>query len=102
MKTDVAKDLPKKYDDAACKLLLMSESQKQQFAHLVRHLKSRRAPGAQPTTRMGMDTLFTLKQFFAHPTAIGQSVLSFEQPSTIAEGSPKVKWLLKKLEEIRA
>jgi superfamily II DNA or RNA helicase len=96
-KQDVAKDLPAKIEDVACKSLQMSSLQNRLYRSEIKSYHEKRALqeqlGSQNAAMLGL--LHTLKLVCAHPHAVrpeGQAL----------EVSPKLNWTLKKLKEIRA
>jgi SNF2 family DNA or RNA helicase len=95
-KSDVAKDLPAKNEDLACKSLLMSELKKRLYRSELSAYNNKRAMqehlGMPSAAMLGL--LHTLKLICAHPHGIrpeGEPV----------EASPKLKWTLEKLRAIR-
>lgn len=95
-KSDVAKDLPAKLEDLACKSLRMSELQTRLYRSEVSAYNDKRAMqehlGMQTVAMLGL--LHTLKLICAHPHGIrpeGEPV----------EASPKLKWTLQRLRAIR-
>lgn len=94
-KQDVAKDLPAKIEDQACKALEMSAMQSRLYRSEVKTYQERRTLqkqlGDQNAAMLGL--LHTLKLVCAHPHAV--------RPEGVArEVSPKLDWTLRKLKAI--
>lgn len=96
-KQDVAKDLPAKIEDAACKTLPMSRLQVRLYRSEVGLYHDQRAMqehlGEQSAAMLGL--LHKLKMICAHPHAL--------RPEGEAnEVSPKLRWTMEKLKAIQA
>lgn len=96
-KTDVAKDLPAKIEDTACKSLPMSSLQSKLYRSEIKGYHDKRTLqahlGGQSAAMLGL--LHTLKLICAHPHAV-------RPEGAPLEVSPKLKWTLQKLREIES
>lgn len=95
-KADVAKDLPKKIDSSDCKTLPMSRQQQAIYRDELANFEQRRqlmdVAGGQSAAVLGL--LHTLKMICANPNSVRPS-------DDQIEDSPKMKWLVQQLHEIR-
>ena len=96
-KHDVAKDLPAKIEDTACKSLPMSRLQLRLYRSEVGHYHDQRAMqehlGQQSAAMLGL--LHKLKMICAHPYAVRPE----GDPTDV---SPKLRWTMEKLKAIQA
>jgi hypothetical protein len=96
-KQDVAKDLPAKIEDAACKSLPMSSLQLRLYRSEVGLYHDQRAMqehlGQQSAAMLGL--LHKLKMICAHPHAL-------RPEGDASEGSPKLRWTMETLRAIQA
>lgn len=97
LKADVAKDLPVKIELTDCKHLPMSSSQLRLYKSEVGRYHERNAAlsqvGNQNASILGL--LHTMKMICAHPHAIYPD-------GELLDVSPKMRWLVKELEKIKA
>ncbi|MFD2365471.1 DEAD/DEAH box helicase [Pseudoduganella sp. GCM10020061] len=96
-KQDVAKDLPAKIEDSSCKSLTMSNTQSRLYRSEITAYHDKRTVqeklGNQSAAMLGL--LHTLKLICANPHSI-------RPEGSAVEASPKLRWTLRKLGEIRA
>lgn len=96
-KEDVAKDLPKKVEDLSCKQLTMIPVQRDLYISSIASYQNRKKMQCElEQPRIGMlSLLLRLKLICAHPYSV-------KPDSRLREHSPKLAWMMKKLEEIQA
>lgn len=96
-KQDVAKDLPHKFEDEDSKKLLMSSLQREVYVSAISEYQQKKelheSLGSKNNAILSL--LHKLKMLCAHPYSI-HSVLELK------DNSPKMRWLLHKLGEIRS
>lgn len=96
-KADIAKDLPPKREDERCRALPISRLQHELYHSEVRSYEQKKQlvnnVGEQNVAILGL--LHTLKMICAHPHAV-------RPQGELLDVSPKMAWLMRKLEEIKS
>lgn len=100
MKTDVAKDLPKKTPVNSCNKLPLSERQRSHYTNAIAQHNKQSAEGAGLKNHLGL--LLYLRRLCADPQPMGQLSNPSTPLSEIERHSPKMKWLMTELERIEA
>ncbi len=99
-KAEVAKDLPNKHEDPACRGLAISDAQRAYYADAVAAFRTR-ARGASPTgLQSPLGLLQYLRRLCSDPRPAGHLSSDSESLADIERDSPKMAWLLKQLREI--
>lgn len=95
-KQDVAKDLPNKFEDLFCRNLVMYPLQRNIYVSAISEYKQKKEMHDQLGSRDNaiLTLLQKLKMLCAHPYSIHPSV-------ELKDNSPKMCWLLNKLDEIK-
>ncbi|MGK3114618.1 type I Zorya anti-phage system protein ZorD [Candidatus Pantoea formicae] len=95
-KEEVARDLPKKIEVAECKHLPLSSAQKQLYLSSIASWQQQQAlsEGMQQAGTGMLGLLHKLKLICAHPAVVVPDLRSKGE-------SPKLNWMIKKLEEIK-
>lgn len=97
LKSEVAKDLPKKIEDDPCKELLMSNHQDKLYQSKIsdyEHKKEIREKMGEKSGAAMLGLLHNLKLICAHPVSVDPVDIRFDD-------SPKLKWMMSKLAEIK-
>jgi SNF2 family DNA or RNA helicase len=101
-KTEVAKDLPKKIEDAKCRALYLSQHQQQLYKEAVAQFRSKKQIKTY-SLQSPLQMLHHLRKICSDPSQLetSSSKKEYETTKYIVDCSPKMKWLIMKLEEIR-
>lgn len=102
LKADVAKDLPPKIIDQACKSLPLSQVQRSLYAQAIESFKKREDPAAGSPFKNHLGLLHYLRLVCTDPRRHGLSVFKSEALQDYREKSPKLDWLLRQLKDIKA
>ncbi|USE77560.1 SNF2-related protein [Cupriavidus gilardii] len=102
LKADVAKDLPPKIIDEACKSLPLSQVQRSLYAQAIESFKKREDPAAGSPFKNHLGLLHYLRLVCTDPRRHGLSVFTSEALQDYREKSPKLDWLLRQLRDIKA
>lgn len=95
IKSDVAKDLPQKIEDTECRAIPMSADQKKIYLSSVSaYLKASNGPDESEPSSGILGLLHKLKLICAHPFCV-------EPDPRLRDNSPKLNWLIQKLQEIK-
>jgi hypothetical protein len=97
-KAQVAKDLPRKIEAPDCKNLPLSAYQRELYAHAVR---TYRAQSGEGPLRNHLGLIQYLRQLCSSPYPLGQRTPAVDDLHDRETKSPKLKWLLGVLAEIR-
>jgi hypothetical protein len=100
VKSDVARDLPNKLFDPACRSLKMSTRQRQLYAGAIQATKA--ASAASKTGTEILELINVLRRICTDPRAGGELEAPLPPLSTYRQTSPKLDWLIATLESIRA
>lgn len=100
-KAEVAKDLPSKIEDAACRQLTLSNLQRILYAKAVDDFKKRDAPGAMVPFKNHLGLLHYLRLICTDPRPYGLTATANEPLKEYTSKAPKLKWLLEQLDQIR-
>lgn len=101
LKSEVAKDLPKKIIDQSCRRLPLSAMQRTLYANAVTSFKSRGTPGHVSPFKNHLGLLHYLRLVCTDPKPHGLTAFKPEPVSSYRAKSPKLDWLLKTLQEIQ-
>lgn len=102
-KAEVAKDLPKKTpDDKVCVYLALSVAQRNLYSKAIDDFKKRMDPGAAVPFKNHLGLLQYLRLVCTDPQRYGLTAFKPEPLQEYRTKAPKLDWLLKKLEHIRA
>lgn len=99
LKSDVAKDLPRKIVVDSCRRLGLSSQQRALYARAIELFKKRGQPGAPFSNALGL--LQYLRLLCTDPKRHGLSAFVPEPLSEYKARSPKLSWLLRTLEDIK-
>lgn len=95
IKSDVARDLPQKIEDTQCRAIQMSTEQKKIYLSSVSaYLKTSTETEESEVSSGILGLLHKLKLICAHPFCV-------EPDPKLRENSPKLNWLIQKLQEIK-
>jgi hypothetical protein len=101
MKADVAKDLPPKVVDSACRRLSLSDTQRNLYASAIESFKHRNDPSRPTPFKNHLGLLHYLRLVCTDPRQHGLSVFRAEATSDYRRKAPKLDWLLKTLSTIK-
>ena len=99
IKADVAKDLPKKIIVESCANLPLSKQQRTYYANAIAQHRKQSEEGVGLKNHLGL--LFYLRRLCADPQPIGQLSSTAAPLEEVEEHSPKMKWLLAELANIK-
>ncbi|EQD77389.1 SNF2 family, partial [mine drainage metagenome] len=99
IKADVAKDLPKKIIVDSCNNLPLSKQQRTHYANAIAQHRKQSAEGIGLKNHLGL--LFYLRRLCADPQPMGQLSNLTTPLADIEDHSPKMKWLLAELGNIK-
>jgi hypothetical protein len=102
VKSEVAKDLPKKIEVPECRSLLLSDRQRAYYADAVGLFRKGSDSGAPSGLHSHLGLLQYLRRLCSDPHPPGSVSGRSEPVSEIVRHSPKMAWLLDKLVQIRA
>ena len=102
MKADVATDLPKRIEVTHCRQLSLSDSQRTLYAGAVAAFRRRGVDGGASPFVNALSLLHYLRLICSHPVPFGQTMFRPEPVADYRRKAPKLDWLLKQLNEIRA
>jgi len=102
VKAEVAKDLPKKIDVPECRSLPLSDRQRVHYADAVGMFRKGPHGGAPSGLQSHLGLLQYLRRLCSDPRPPGSVSSGWEPVTEIIRHSPKMAWLLDKLEHIRA
>ena len=97
LKSEVAKDLPKKIEDGPCQSLRMSQRQEALYKKLTsdyQHSREMREKMGEKSGAEMLGLLHNLKMVCAHPVSVSPEINSIKD-------SPKLEWLVSVLNEIK-
>jgi hypothetical protein len=97
-KAQVAKDLPRKIEVESCRSLSLSDYQRQLYGQAVQAYRTKQANGA---LKNHLGLIQYLRQICASPYPLGKKPVLDEALAERESKSPKLKWLLQVLEQIR-
>jgi len=100
-KAEVAKDLQKKIVVEACRKLPISERQRAYYANAINQFRRRQA-GRGTGLQSHLGLLQYLRRLCSDPRAPGQLSTNKEPLAEIEKHSPKMNWLLREMEAIKA
>ena len=100
LKTDVAKDLPKKIVVGACRNLPISTYQRQLYGDAIEQYRLRHVDGCNGVFKNQLGLLHYLRKVCTDPREPGKS-FNNEPLLEARQKNPKLDWLLKTLEDIR-
>ncbi|MDG2539835.1 SNF2-related protein [Dyella jiangningensis] len=100
-KAEVAKDLPNKIEDTACRQLKLSNVQRILYAKAVEDFKKRDVPGAIVPFKNHLGLLHYLRLICTDPRPHGLTASANEPLKEYKSKAPKLDWLLEQLERIR-
>jgi len=100
LKSDVAKDLPRKIIVESCTNLPLSQRQRTHYANAIAQHRKQSAEAVGLKNHLGL--LFYLRRLCADPQPIGQHSNLAMPLKEIEDNSPKMKWLLTELGKIKA
>ena len=98
MKTDVAKDLPKKHDRRES--LLISQKQRLLYGNAINMFRSQ-GESANPQFKNHLGLLHYLRRICTDPRPIGHQATIIDPFDKYATEAPKLAWLIETLEDIR-
>jgi SNF2 family DNA or RNA helicase len=101
-KAEVAKDLPKKIEDIACRQLKLSSVQRALYAKAVEDFKKRNVPGAIVPFKNHLGLLHYLRLICTDPRPYGLTASTAEPLKEYQAKAPKLFWLLGQLEIVAA
>lgn len=101
-KAELAKDLPKKIEDGACRQLRMSAVQRALYAKAVDDFKRRNEPGAAAPFKNHLGLLHYLRLICTDPRMYGLTAAANEPLNDYRAKAPKLDWLLEQLDHIQA
>ncbi|KXW57566.1 RNA polymerase-associated protein RapA [Ferrovum myxofaciens] len=99
IKADVAKDLPKKIIVDSCNNLPLSKRQRTHYANAIAQYRKQSVEGVGLKNHLGL--LFYLRRLCADPQPMGQYSNLATPLEEIEDHSPKMKWLLAELGNIK-
>ena len=102
LKSDVARDLPRKIEDAGCKTLPISTTQRTLYAQAVGQYARRTDPNAVTAFKNVLGLLHYLRLLCTDPQQHGLSSFRAEALADYRRKAPKLDWLLNRLGEIRS
>jgi hypothetical protein len=102
VKAEVAKDLPKKIEVTECRSLPLSDRQRAHYADAVGQFRKGSDGGAPAGLQSHLGLLQYLRRLCSDPRPPGSVSTGLEPVSEIVRHSPKMAWLLGKLEHIQA
>lgn len=102
MKSDIAKDLPKKISVEDCRHLLMSNLQRKYYADAVAAFRDYEKTSGRSQLKSPLGLLQYLRVLCSDPRPAGQSRASDESIAEIERQSPKMAWLLMQLRHIES
>ncbi|WP_139559022.1 SNF2-related protein [Methylotetracoccus oryzae] len=100
-KVEVAKDLPQKVIDEACRRLSLSTAQRSLYAKAIEDFKRRNDPAATVPFKNHLGLLQYLRLVCTDPRRYGLSAFKPEPLAEYRAKAPKLDWLLAQLERIR-
>ena len=100
-KAEVAKDLPAKRIDEACRSLTLSPHQRSLYAKAIDDFRDRKRIGAVVPFKNHLGLLHYLRSVCTDPQRYGQTVFKPEPIDAYKQKAPKLSWLLRQLGEIR-
>lgn len=101
-KAEVAKDLPSKLEDTGCRTLPLSDRQRTYYAEAVHQFRQTADDNGQPGLRSPLGLLQYLCRLCSDPRPPGTLATENELIADLVNHSPKLAWLLKQLEAVRA
>ncbi|MDR3089162.1 MAG: restriction endonuclease [Desulfobulbaceae bacterium] len=101
-KAEVAKDLPEKRVDDACRKLPLSDAQRRLYAGAINSFKQRGQAGAATPFTNHLGLLHYLRLVCADPKPHGLTSFTPEPLAAYREKAPKLDWLLRQLTAIRS
>jgi len=102
MKTEVAKDLPKKIEVDSCRALPMSDWQRRLYAEAIAAFRKREKGGLGSGLLSPLGLLQYLRRLCSDPRPPGHLSTDAESVSEIVRRSPKMSWLLDQLRAIES
>ena len=100
-KAEVAKDLPRKIEDAACQKLKLSELQRALYARAIHDFKRRDQPDSVAPFKNHLGLLHYLRLVCTDPRQPGLRAAVVESVREYRAKVPKFDWLLDQLDQIR-
>lgn len=100
-KAEVAKDLPNKIEVEACRKLPISELQRAYYAKAIGQFRQRKV-GRGTGLQSHLGLLQYLRRLCCDPRPLGQLSIDREALEKIEKHSPKMNWLLREMELIKA
>ena len=100
LKKDVARDLPQKIPDGACKQLPLSDAQRALYAQAITQFSRRQEPGAVTPFKNALGLLHYLRVVCTDPQTYGLTGFKAEPIEQYREKAPKLGWLLDALGDI--
>ena len=100
-KAEVAKDLPNKIEDAACRILPISTIQRNHYAKVINAFNRREVGARGLGLQSPLGLLQYLRRLCSDPRAPGQVSDESTSLREIERDSPKMSWLLKQLQVIK-
>ena len=102
MKTEVAKDLPRKIEVDSCRALPLSARQRLHYANAVASFRQQDGEAKRTGLQSPLGLLQYLRRLCSDPRAPGAASTDAESVSDIELHSPKMRWLVTQLHSIEA
>lgn len=100
-KKDVAKDLPNKIVDDACRSLPISPFQRSAYSQAVDLFRRRNEPGVRTPFKNHLGLLHYLRVVCTDPCSIGTATSTLDPLAAYRKRAPKLHWLLTQLNNIK-
>jgi superfamily II DNA or RNA helicase len=100
-KAEVARDLPLKMVDPACRRIAISEKQRAYYANAISQFKHRNGGGAETAPQSQLGLLQYLRALCSDPRPAGPFSCSLQPLAELEKNSPKLKWMLTELLRIK-
>ena len=101
-KAEVARDLPLKIVDPACRAIAISERQRAYYANAVSQFKHRNGGRAETALQSQLGLLQYLRVLCSDPRPPGPCSFNLQPLVDLEKNSPKLKWMLTELVRIKA
>ena len=100
-KAEVARDLPSKIEDSACRHLKLSSVQRVLYGKAVDDFKRRNQPGAAVPFKNHLGLLHYLRMICTDPRMRGLTAATTESLTDYRQKAPKLDWLMEQLSQIQ-